>query len=475
MRLSNSLGTVTRIAILGGGPAGYEAALVAASLGAEVTVIDRDGIGGACVLYDCVPSKTLIATSDKVTSYRDAPGVGLRTNSDIEVDLKAVNNRIKKLASAQSGDISRRLNRDGITVLSGTGRFAVEQPGRSYHIDVADADGVLTDTVVADVVLIGTGGIPRELAGSPPDGDRILSWRQVYDLVELPEHLVVIGSGVTGAEFASGYSELGVRVTLVSSRDRVLPGEDADAAEVIEHVFTERGGTLVKRARAKAVTRTEDGIEVQLVDGRTVVGSHALVCVGTVPDTAALGLEHVGVELTDEGYIPVDRVSRTAVSNIYAAGDCTGVLLLASVAAMQGRIAMWHALGEAVTPLRLKTVAANVFTNPEIATVGIDPRTVAEGATPPRTVMLPLAFNPRAKMQRQTDGFVKLYCREETGVIIGGVVVAPDASELILPITLAVQRRLTVDDLAATFTVYPSLSGSVTEAARRLMHHGDLD
>jgi pyruvate/2-oxoglutarate dehydrogenase complex dihydrolipoamide dehydrogenase (E3) component len=465
---------VTRIAIIGGGPGGYESALVAASLGADVTVIDSDGPGGACVLYDCVPSKTLIATSDKVTAARDAPalGVGVGAEENVRVDIRAVNHRIKALAAQQSQDIGARLKRDGVKVVRGFGRFAAQQGDRHHHVEVHDVDGAVIQDIEADVVLVATGGVPRQLAGSPPDGERILSWRQVYDLSELPEHLVVIGSGVTGAEFASGYSELGVPVTLVSSRDRVLPGEDPDAADVIERVFTARGGTLVKQARAKAVTRTDTGVRVDLVDGRTVDGSHALICVGTVPHTAGLGLEHVGVELTDEGYIPVDRVSRTSAAGVYAAGDCTGVLLLASVAAMQGRIAMWHALGEAVTPIRLKTVAANVFTHPEIATVGIDARTSKVAV---RTVMLPLATNPRAKMQRQTDGFVKLYCREETGHIIGGVIVAPDASELIVPVALAVQRRLTVDDLAATFTVYPSLSGSVTEAARRLMHHGDLD
>ena len=479
---------MTRVVIIGGGPGGYEAALVARSLGADVTVIDHDGIGGACVLYDCVPSKTLIATSDKVTAYRDAPEVGVGSRADVSVDLEAVNGRVKALAAAQSEDIATRLVRDGITILVGRGRFAAGQGARVHTLEVVDDEGAVTDVLAADVVLLATGSVPRELAGSPPDGDRILSWRQVYDLTASPEHLIVIGSGVTGAEFASGYSELGVPVTLVSSRDRVLPGEDADAAAVIERVFTARGGTLVKQARAQAVTRTADGVSVRLVDGREVAGSHALICVGSVPSTAGLGLDHIGLELDPSGYLPVDRVSRTSVPGVYAAGDCTGVLPLASVAAMQGRIAMWHALGEAVAPIRLKTVAANVFTHPEIATVGIGAagpgptggnaaadRAAGEQTVLARTIMLPLAFNARAKMQRQTDGFVKLYCRQETGVITGGVIVAPDASELILPVTLAVQRHLTVDDLASTFTVYPSLSGSITEAARRLMHPGDLD
>ncbi len=465
---------MTRIVIIGGGPAGYESALVAAGLGADVTVIDRDGVGGACVLTDCVPSKTLIATSDSVTAFRDAPRLGLQT-ADVGVDVVAVNERVKALARQQSDDISARLVRDGVTVVRGTGRFAAGHSGRTYLIEVLDDLGAVAGTVEADVVLLATGGTPRVLPDAQPDGERILSWRDVYDLKELPAHLVVVGSGVTGAEFASGYSELGVQVTLVSSRERVLPGEDPDAAEVIEQVFTSRGGTLVKQARASAVRRVDDGVVVELLNGRTVAGSHALMCVGSVPNTGGLGLEHVAVSLDDGEYIAVDRVSRTSAPGVYAAGDCTGVLALASVAGMQGRIAMWHALGEAVAPLRLKTVAANVFTHPEIATVGIGYQAVSSGSVPARTVTLPLATNARAKMQGHRDGFVRLYCRPATGVIIGGVIVAPNASELIFPVTLAVQRGLTVNDVAGTIGVYPALSGSVAEAARRLMHHDDLD
>jgi pyruvate/2-oxoglutarate dehydrogenase complex dihydrolipoamide dehydrogenase (E3) component len=264
-------------------------------------------------------------------------------------------------------------------------------------------------------------------------------------------------------------------VTLVSSRDRVLPGEDADAAAVLEDVLAERGVTLVKQARAESVERTDGGVLVTLTDGRSVEGSHALMTVGSVPNTADLGLDRIGVELDRGGYIPVDRVSRTSVPGVYSAGDCTGLLPLASVAAMQGRIAMWHALGEGVLPIKLKTVAAAVFTRPELATVGMSQQSIDSGKVAARTVMLPLATNPRAKMEGLRRGFVKLFCRPETGVVIGGVVVAPVASELILPIALAMQNNLTVNDLAHTFSVYPSLSGSITESGRQLMRHDDLD
>ncbi len=441
-----------------------------------MTVVDRDGVGGSCVLTDCVPSKTLIATSDRVTALRDAPRVGVGTaGAEPAVDLATVNARIKALAHQQSNDVASRLAAEGVSVVPAAGRFAERQPARAHAVELLDDGGSVSDTVEADVVLIATGGTPRVLPTAVPDGERILSWRDVYDLEALPEHLVVVGSGVTGAEFASGYSELGVPVSLVSSRDRVLPGEDPDAAEVIEEVFTSRGGALARRARAAAVRTYGGEVVVELVGGARVEGSHALMCVGSVPNTAGLGLEHAGVAVDERGYIGVDRVSRTSVPSIYAGGDCTGVLLLASVAGMQGRIAMWHALGEAVTPLRLKTVAANVFTHPEIATVGIGYQAVMSGEVPARQVTLPLTTNARAKMQGHQEGFIKMYCRPATGAVIGGVVVAPDASELIFPLALAVQRGLTVTDLASTIGVYPSLTGSVAEAARRLMHHDDLD
>jgi NAD(P)H dehydrogenase (quinone) len=210
-------------------------------------------------------------------------------------------------------------------------------------------------------------------------------------------------------------------------------------------------------------------VVVTLHDGRTVRGSHCLLTVGMVPNTAGLGLAEAGIELDERGFVPVDKVSRTSAPGVYAAGDCTGVLMLASVAAMQGRIAMWHTLGEAVKPLRLSHVAATIFTEPEIATVGMSEHALTSGEADAAVVKMPLATNARAKMQGFRDGFVKLFARRSTGTVLGGVIVAPRASELILAVSLAVERQLTVDHVAQTFAVYPSLSGSVTEAARRLM------
>ncbi|GFG72956.1 NAD(P)H-quinone dehydrogenase [Mycobacterium botniense] len=470
---------VTRIVILGGGPAGYEAALVAAARGpdvAHVTVIDSDGIGGACVLWDCVPSKTFIASSGLRTALRRAPQLGFDIDiDDAKISLPHIHHRVKTLAAAQSADITAQLLASGVEVIAGRGELADPAPGLARHrVRVTTADGATRD-YDADVVLIATGASPRILRSARPDGERILTWRQLYDLQSLPEHLIVVGSGVTGAEFVNAYTELGAAVTVVASRDRVLPYEDADAARVLEESFAERGVRLVKNARAESVTRTRAGVLVTMTDGRTVEGSHALMTIGSVPNTAGLGLERVGIQLGPGNHVTVDRVSRTSVTGIYAAGDCTGLLPLASVAAMQGRIAMYHALGEAVSPIRLRTVAATVFTRPEIAAVGVPQTAIDSGSVLARTIMLPLRTNARAKMSELRHGFVKVFCRQATGVVIGGVVVAPIASELILPIAVAVTNRITVDELAQTLAVYPSLSGSITEAGRRLMAHDDLD
>ena len=467
---------MTRIVIMGGGPAGYEAALVATQYGADVTLVETDGAGGNCVLYDCVPSKTFIASAGARTSVREAGELGVNVPPQkVEVDVKAVHDRVAHLALAQSADIATRLLAEGVKLVSGRAELSDSAPGLAAHrVSVTGTDGS-ESVLVADVVLIATGASPRVLDSAVPDGERILTWRQLYSLEQLPDHLIVVGSGVTGAEFASAYNEIGVKTTLVSSRDRVLPSEDADAAAVIEEVFTAHGGVLAKESRASSVVRDGDEVVVTLADGSQIRGSHALMTVGSVPNTTGIGLEKVGIDVPASGFIPVDRVSRTSVAGIYAAGDCTGVLMLASVAAMQGRIAMWHVLGEGVPPLRLRTVAANVFTHPEIATVGISQAEVDAGKVPARTMTMPLATNARAKMNGMRDGFVKLVIRPATGIVIGGVIVAPGASELILPIAMAVQNGLTAKDLAYTLSVYPSLSGSVTEIGRRLMHYdGDL-
>ena len=465
-----------RIAILGGGPGGYEAALAGAQLGAEVTLVEREGVGGSAVLTDVVPSKTLIATAEATNAVREAGELGVqffaRSDSgravrpEVTVNLAAVNARLLRLARQQSEDMKSQLIKAGVRIIHGEGRL--DGPQRLVVSTGKGKAGTDFDEVDADTLVVSVGARPRMLATAMPDGERILTWTQLYSLDETPEHLIVVGSGVTGAEFASAYRALGSQVTLISSRDQVLPGEDADAARVIEDVFKRNGMTVLSKSRAESVKATKSGVIATLEDGRKVEGSHCLMAVGSIPNTENIGLTEAGVQLTESGHIRVNRVARTSMPSIYAAGDCSDFLPLASVAAMQGRTAVFHAMGDAVDPTELRNVTSNIFTQPEIATVGWSQKQIEDGLTTGIIYKLPLASNPRAKMMGIKDGFVKLFTSTRSGTVIGGVIVAPHASELILPVSLAIEHRLTVDQLARAFSVYPSLTGSITDAARAM-------
>ena len=474
--MSLSFELTQSVAIIGGGPGGYEAALAAAQLGAQVTLVERAGVGGSAVITDVVPSKSLIATADAAVAIAEASDLGVQLfargaegkplKPEVAINIAADNKRLLTLARQQSDDMRAALVEAGVRIIPGHGRLDSDNA-----VVVSTAPGGTDfDRVEADTLVVSVGASPRLLPSAMPDGERILTWTQLYDMTELPEHLIVVGSGVTGAEFAGAYMNLGVKVTLVSSRDRVLPGEDPDAATVLEKVFTRGGMTVLSRSRAEKVERSGDGVVVTLTDGRAVEGSHCLMAVGSVPNTRGIGLEEAGVQMDAAGHIRVNRVARTSVPNIYAAGDCTTFVPLASVASMQGRTAVFHALGDVVIPLERRRITANIFTAPEIATVGWQEKDVAEAHLNGIVHKLPLAANARAKMMGVRDGFVKLIARHGSGTVIGGVIVAPRASELIYPIAIAVERRLTVDQVSRVFAVYPSLSGSITDAARA-MHH----
>ncbi|WP_203580609.1 NAD(P)H-quinone dehydrogenase [Microbacterium hibisci] len=472
--MSISFETTQSVAILGGGPGGYEAALAAAQLGAEVTVVERAGIGGSAVITDVVPSKSLIATADAAVAISGAGDLGVQLfakgkdgkplKPEIAINLTAVNKRLLALARQQSDDMRASLAEAGVRIISGHGRLE----GDNAVVVSTGVGGTDFDRIEADTLVVSTGSSPRELPHAKPDGERILTWTQLYNMTALPEHLIVVGSGVTGAEFAGAYMNLGAKVTLVSSRDQVLPGEDKDAAAVLERVFKRGGMKLLSKSRADRVENTGDGVVVTLSDGRTVEGSHCLVAVGSIPNTAGIGLEQAGVQMTDSGHIQVNRVARTSVPNIYAAGDCTTFVPLASVASMQGRTAIFHALGDIVIPLERRRITSNIFTAPEIATIGWQENDITDGHINGVVYKMPLAANARAKMMGIKDGFVKLIAREGSGTVIGGVIVGPRASELIYPIAIAVERRLTVDQVSRVFAVYPSLSGSITDAARAM-------
>lgn len=463
-----------RIVIVGGGPGGYEAALVAAEQGADVTVVAREGLGGNSVLTDCVPSKAMIVSAQAMGWMEAADRLGVRLEdgthvaSRTRVDLGAVLRRAHLLGADQSRDIEVKVAKAGARIVRGTGRLT--SPGS------VEVTGEEPGTLVADAILVATGSVPRVLPFAQPDGERVLTCRELLALEALPERLVVVGSGVTGAEYAQCFAQYGSDVQLVSSREQILPREDTDAAAVIEASFERWGMTIHRRSRATAMEVGADGVRVRIdtPDGSAwVEGTHALWCVGQIPASRDVGLEEAGVEIEDGAAVPVDAVSRTNVQTVYAAGDLTGGIMLASVAAMRGRIAMWHALGMPVAPLRRDDIAYNIFTSPQVATVGVDAEGAAAAQIPIDSVVLALAGNPRAKMDEATAGFVKIHALKGSGTVVGGAIVAANASDLIGPLSVAVHNRLTVAQVAQAFTIYPSVSGSTAEAARLIAARQD--
>lgn len=473
--MSSATYATHRIVIIGGGPGGYEAARAGRQLGAEVVLIEQSGIGGNAVLTDVVPSKTLIATAEAAQRVSLANSLGVNFSVDgkqvepkIEVDFGAMNKRLLSLAKSQSEDMLTTLKQEGVRVVSGRARL-----DGNHHVVIEPTLGGEPERLEAKTIILAVGAYPREMENAKPDGERILNWKQLYNLNELPEHMIVVGSGVTGAEFASAYLYLGSKVTLISSRDKVLPGSDEDAADLIEEVFKRKGMQILNKSRAQKVENTGSGVRVTLADGQVIEGSHALMAVGAIPNTQGLGLEEAGIKLNESGHVIVNKVARTSRANVYAVGDCSTALPLASVSAMQGRTAVYHTMGDVSSPTRLRNVASNVFTAPEIASVGWSQAEIEQGLVRGEVEKVMLETNPRAKMQGIREGFIKLFASVGSGTVIGGVVVAPRASDLIYPIAMAIENRLTVDQLARTYTVYPSLSGSIAEAASAL--HQPID
>ena len=451
-----------RFVIIGGGPAGNTAATYAARLGAQVTMIERDIVGGAAHLWDCIPSKTMIATGGALGFSRRLSGMGLQDESPAAVDLNRLKERVDSITTRLRTSTETLLNSQRVRMIAGAGRLV-----GPHEVEVTTLDGP-PERIPADAVLVSTGSRPRIPAFCSPDGDRILTTRDCYPPKELPSHLVVIGSGVTGVEFVHMFTSLGSKVTLVVSRQQVLPSKDAEVAAALEAEFLARGVHLLKGAKATAIDRTDDGVVVRCDDGRTVQGSHALLAIGSVPNVESLGLEAAGVEVNEWGYVPIGHHCQTNVKHIYAAGDVSGKLPLSSVAAMQGRKVAEHVMGLHTVEHRhldYDKAASAIFTEPEIADVGLAEAEAFSMGRKIRTTKVPFSASPKALINNDPRGFVKILSDPATGVVLGGSIVGRHAAELISVLALAVTADLRVNDVLESLMVHPTLAESLAEAA----------
>ncbi|HEX7277058.1 MAG TPA: FAD-dependent oxidoreductase [Acidimicrobiales bacterium] len=449
-----------RFVIVGGGPAGNSAATAAARLGAEVTLIERDVVGGAAHLWDCIPSKAMIASGGAMAFVRRSGGMGL-SQSAAEIDFEGMKRRIADIEERLHRSVVGLLVDQGVRIITGKGRLA------GPHLVTAETVDGAVEELEADAVLLATGSRPRIPDWARPDGERVLTTRQAYPPPTLPEHLVVIGSGVTGVEFVHMFASLGSQVTLVVSRQHVLPNKDPEVAQALEADFLRRGVRLLKGARADAIDRDDDGVAVRCDDGRVARGSHALLAVGSIPNSEDLGLDAAGVE-SDRGYVPVNQHCQSNVRHIYAAGDLSGKLPLSSVATMQGRKIAEHVMGghsRSHRHLDYDKAAQAIFTEPEIAEVGIAEAEAFASGRKIRVTKVPFSANAKALINDDWRGFVKIVSDPATGVVLGGSIVGRHAAELISVIALAVNCGLRVTDVVDSLLVHPTLAESLADAA----------
>lgn len=449
-----------KFVIIGGGPAGVQAASWGARLGAEVTMVERDLVGGAANLWDCIPSKAMIATGGLITESGRAEGMGLQPFS-AQPDLDALRERVGTITAHLNNSQSQLLESQGIRLVKGEGRLV-----GPHKVAIETNDGV--EEIDADAVLVSTGSRPRIPEWAPLDGERVLTTRQAYPPKELPEHLIVIGSGVTGVEFVHMFRSFGSKVTLIVSRQQVLPGKDPEVAAALEDDFLKSGVVLLKGARASGIARDGDEVTVSCEDGRVVKGSHVILAIGSVPNSEGLGLEDAGVTVDSGGYVPVNQHCVTNLSHIYAAGDLSGRLPLASVASMQGRKVAEHVMGLHTREHRhldYDKAASAIFTEPEIADVGLAEAEAFAIGRKLRVTKVPFAANARALIDGDPRGFVKILSDPNTGVVLGGSIVGRGAAELISVLALAVTANLKVTDIVESLLVHPALAEALADAA----------
>jgi dihydrolipoamide dehydrogenase len=447
------------VVILGGGPAGNTCASVAATLGADVTLVERDIVGGAAHLWDCIPSKALIATGGELLELGRSHSMGISAEGHLDVD--ALRERVASIEDRLHRAVVRGLESQNVRMINGTARF------KDPHTIVVDTDGGLEE-VSADFVAICTGSRPRIPDFVTIDRERVLTTRDAYPPPEIPEHAIVIGSGVTGVEFTHLFDSLGSKVTLLVSRQQVLPIKDAEVAAVLEEAFLARGVSLLKGARASALERDGDIVRVRCEDGRVIEGSHALLAVGSIPNSEGIDLDVAGVDVDSRGYVQVNHNCLSNVGHVYAAGDVSGKLPLSSVAAMQGRKIAEHLMGLHNRPHRhldYDKAASAVFTDPEIADVGLAEAEAFSEGRKIRVTKVPYSANAKALIKGDARGFVKILSDPATGVVLGGSIVGRNAAELISVLAVAVTNGLRVSDIVDSLLVHPSLAESLADAA----------
>jgi len=453
--------TGTDVLVIGAGPGGYVAAIRAGQLGLDVTLVEKDAYGGTCLNYGCIPSKALISATDIAHDAGDAEEMGIY--ADPAVDLQRMVEWKDGVVDQLTGGVEKLCKASGVNLVEGRAEFAGENTARVVH----GGDGQGSETVEFEHAIVSTGSRPIEVPGFEFDGEHILSSREALALDAVPASMVVVGAGYIGMELSTVYQKLGCDVTVVEMLDDVLPGYEDDVARVVRDRAESLGVDFHFGQAADSWEEAGDGITVRTENEAGDIAEFGaekcLVAVGRQPVTDTLNLEAVGLEPDEDGFLATDHEARTDVDHVFAVGDVAGEPMLAHTASAEGEVAAEVIAGEPAA-LDHQAIPAAVFTDPEIGTVGMTETEADEAGFDPVVGQFPLRANGRALTLDEDEGFVRVVGDDDSGFLLGAQVVAPEASELIAELALAVEMGAQLEDVAATIHTHPTLSEAVGEA-----------
>lgn len=446
------------VAIVGAGPGGYIAAIRAAQLGARVTVVEDHEVGGTCLNRGCIPTKTMIATTELLARCREFDKFGITLNGGFSPDLGKIIERKNRVVGTMVKGIRGLFKSRGISIIEGRGVLVSPR-----EISVTGAEGKVA-SLGADAIIIATGSSPAELPQLPFDGKRIISSKEALELTAAPGSLIILGAGAIGCEFACIYRELGSEVTMVEMADRAVAAEDREISALLEKELRKKKIRLFTNTKVDKVDLLKEAVTLTLSDGRELTAEKVLVSAGRRPNTYGIGLETAGVGKGDRGEILTDEKMRTSLPGVYAAGDVTGAMMLAHVASAQGIVAAENIMGiESV--MRYNAVPSAIFTSPEIASVGLREHQAVEKGLSVKTGHFQFRTLGKAHAIGEISGFIKLVADATSDVLLGAHIIGPHASDLIHEAALAVRKGLTSEDIAGTIHAHPTLAEGLMEAA----------
>ncbi|WP_247005690.1 dihydrolipoyl dehydrogenase [Halorientalis litorea] len=454
--------TGTDVLVIGAGPGGYVAAIRAAQLDLDVTLVERDAYGGTCLNHGCIPSKALISATD--LAHRAREGAEMGVHADPTVDMAEMVDWKAEVVDHLTSGVEKLCKGNGVNLIEGTAEFTGEYTARVAH----GGEGQGSESIEFEHAVLATGSRPVELPGFAFDGENVLSSRHALALDDVPDRLLVVGAGYIGMELATVFAKAGSAVTVVEALDSALPGYEEDVTRVVRRRAESLGVEFNFGEAAEDWTDDGDGLTVRTESEDGTVAEYAadrvLVAVGREPVTDTAALDAVGVETGENGFVPTDETARTNRDHVFAVGDVAGEPMLAHKGMVEGEVAAEVIAGEPAA-LDQQAMPAAVFTDPEIGTVGLTEAEAAEVGFDPVVGEMRLRGNGRALTLAESEGFVRVVADADGEFVLGAQIVAPEASELLAEATLAVEMGATLEDVAATVHTHPTLSEAVKEAA----------